>query len=211
MPRLSEQKRAVLESMTRDALYEASLSILEAEGWMGLTMEKLAQRAGVAKGTVYNYFPDKKEIIFFVLRRNGENITREMEAIRSLGLDPATELQRTLESLVLGIHKHRNVIAAMIRVVEENPELHSHHGPCSKEHPMHRVREALLAVLTRGVQCGAFRDFDPNLMENLIHGILMSLARMFGIGAFEGDPEVIAEMVKDLVLHGILPRKGTDA
>ena len=47
MPRLSEQKRAVLESMTRDALYEAALSILEAEGWMGLTMEKLAQRAGV--------------------------------------------------------------------------------------------------------------------------------------------------------------------
>ena len=211
MPRLSEQKRAVLESMTRDALYEASLSILEAEGWMGLTMEKLAQRAGVAKGTVYNYFPDKREIIFFVLRRNGENITREMEAIRSLELDPATELQRTLESLVLGIHKHRNVIAAMIRVVEENPELHSLHGPGSKNHPMRQAREAVLKVLTRGVECGAFRSFDPGLMEDLIHGILMSLGRMFGIGAFDGNPEVISEMVKDLVLHGILPRKGAGA
>ena len=100
----------------------------------------LAQRAGVAKGTVYNYFADKKEVVFFVLKRNGEALTREMEEIRMLGLDPAAELQRVLESLVLGIHRHRNVIAAVIRVVEENPELHSLHGPGSKNHPMRQAR-----------------------------------------------------------------------
>ena len=66
MPRLSEEKRAVLESMTRAALYEAAVGILQDEGLQGLTMERLAVSAGVAKGTVYNYFRDKKEIVFFV-------------------------------------------------------------------------------------------------------------------------------------------------
>lgn len=44
-------------------IYEATLKLVAKEGLAGLTMNKLAQEAGIGTGTLYVYFKGKEELI----------------------------------------------------------------------------------------------------------------------------------------------------
>lgn len=58
-PSARERKKAD----RRRAILEAALALIEERGLKGATFELIAQRAGVARGTVFNYFPNKEAIL----------------------------------------------------------------------------------------------------------------------------------------------------
>lgn len=209
MSTFAERKRAALESLTREALYAAALSLLESEGWMGFTMEKLARAAGVAKGTVYNYFADKREVLLFVLQHNGEELAEELDRLVERESDPATALEELLGLLVRGMYNRRHVIAAAARSAEEDPGTYRDMDPRRrKNHPMWRAREMVESVLRRGVESGAFRPCDPVLVEKLLHATLMGLARLFSAGEEAGSEELVRTL-QGLVLQGVRREEAT--
>lgn len=53
------QARAIF---TVEAIYEAFVRIWQRDGWSGLTTRAVALEAGVAIGTLYDYFPSKEAI-----------------------------------------------------------------------------------------------------------------------------------------------------
>ena len=58
--RRPQQARAVA---TRALIFEATAQILEREGETSLNTNRIAERAGVSVGTIYQYFPDKASIL----------------------------------------------------------------------------------------------------------------------------------------------------
>ncbi|MFD1911284.1 TetR/AcrR family transcriptional regulator [Halodurantibacterium flavum] len=54
------QRRA---RVTVDAIYEATIQVLLRDGMAGLTTTRVAARAGVSVGTLYQYFPHKQALI----------------------------------------------------------------------------------------------------------------------------------------------------
>ena len=60
------QARALV---TLDAIFEATLQVLIAEGPQRLTTTRVAQRAGVSVGTMYQYFPQKQALIYALNER----------------------------------------------------------------------------------------------------------------------------------------------
>jgi len=46
-----------------DLIYKSGLELITREGIVGLTMSKLAKRAGIATGTLYIYFKSKEEML----------------------------------------------------------------------------------------------------------------------------------------------------
>jgi AcrR family transcriptional regulator len=48
---------------TTDALLEATLQVLIRDGYTHLTTTRVAERAGVSVGTLYQYFPDKRSLV----------------------------------------------------------------------------------------------------------------------------------------------------
>lgn len=67
-PRKSpRQDRAIA---TVDAIFEATIQVLLGDGLMRLTTTRVARRAGVSVGTLYQYFPNKEALLFAVLERH---------------------------------------------------------------------------------------------------------------------------------------------
>lgn len=56
-------------SATIDAIFEASLQLLIAHGPARLTTTRVAERAGVSIGTIYQYFPHKKALLYALNER----------------------------------------------------------------------------------------------------------------------------------------------
>lgn len=55
---------------TLDAIFEATIQVLISDGLMRLNTTRVAQRAGVSVGTLYQYYPNKEALLFAVLQRH---------------------------------------------------------------------------------------------------------------------------------------------
>lgn len=60
------RRKAFVEAMMRTVICEAAIAVRKKHGPNGMTMERVATTAGVAKGTLYNYFRSKAELLAFV-------------------------------------------------------------------------------------------------------------------------------------------------
>ncbi|MEC4018931.1 TetR/AcrR family transcriptional regulator [Streptomyces sp. H27-D2] len=60
---------------TRQKLYEAAVILIAEQGFSATTVEEIAERAGVAKGTVYYNFASKSELFEELLRHGIELLT----------------------------------------------------------------------------------------------------------------------------------------
>ena len=64
-----------------DAILEATIQVLLQVGKERLTTTRVALRAGVSVGTLYQYFPNKTALLQAALRRHLEEVTNAVEAV----------------------------------------------------------------------------------------------------------------------------------
>lgn len=94
----------------RKKIYQAALTVFSEDGFHQATMNKIATLSGVAKGTVYEYFKSKEELLNQLLEERYEEIVERISAICDRGTDI---LEQT-----------REMIEFWVGFIEENPQLY---------------------------------------------------------------------------------------
>lgn len=79
----------------RDVLLEAAIELFGENGFWNTSTASVAKHAGVATGTLFNYFPTKEDLIREVMMY----LKREMIGAASVGFDPNADLRDQLELL----------------------------------------------------------------------------------------------------------------
>lgn len=64
-----------------DAILEATLQVLLVTGKERLTTTRVAERAGVSIGTLYQYFPNKSSLLQAVLKRHFDTVADAVESV----------------------------------------------------------------------------------------------------------------------------------
>jgi AcrR family transcriptional regulator len=90
--RREESPRAERKPLTRDAIVEAALALLERDGLQGLSMRRLAQELGTGAASLYWHVGDKEELLSLMLDR----IVGEAEVIEP---DPENWQEQVKEML----------------------------------------------------------------------------------------------------------------
>lgn len=80
LPRQARSKATV------DAVVTAAAQVLIEQGYEGATTMRVAERAGVSIGSLYQYFPNKESLIVVLIEQHADQIVEIME--KALG-DPA--------------------------------------------------------------------------------------------------------------------------
>ena len=62
-PRPRKRPQQARSRLTVEAVVEAAAQVLVADGYDALTTTRVAERAGVSIGTLYQYFPDKDDLV----------------------------------------------------------------------------------------------------------------------------------------------------
>lgn len=94
MRKMPRQARA---EATIEAIVEAAAQILQRDGEEALTTARIAERAGVSIGSLYQYFPNKESVLLALIRRERDQIGAEVARTIS-EIDP-----RTGEEVVRGV------------------------------------------------------------------------------------------------------------
>lgn len=87
------QARAIF---TVEAIYQAFVRIWQRDGWAGLTTREVALEAGVAIGTLYDYFPSKEALLSGYIRHRLDALLRDIDenVVHARDLDWLTRIKR---------------------------------------------------------------------------------------------------------------------
>lgn len=83
---------------TVDAIFEAVAHLVATQGEDALTTNRIAERAGVSVGSLYQYFPSKEAILLAMVDRHCDRVMLELDALlaqaRTEGWPPAQQVRR---------------------------------------------------------------------------------------------------------------------
>jgi AcrR family transcriptional regulator len=102
-------RRQILQDFRSRSLLESTRRLIAAEGFDAVTMERVAEEAGITKGAIYLYFRNKDQMILTAV----EEIAAEMVRGIERRVDPRAEPWDRLCQL----------IRAQLAIMEENKEL----------------------------------------------------------------------------------------
>ena len=80
----------------RPLILQAATEVFAEQGFAAVTVAEIAQRAGIGKGTVYEYFSSKDELLFAVFEWMNERILGRFEALLAEKGTTLERLQRML-------------------------------------------------------------------------------------------------------------------
>jgi len=89
-------------TVTVEAIYEATFQVLLAVGADRLTTTRVAERAGVSVGTLYQYFPNKQSLLLSVLEKHHDRVISAVELAcrRNHGQQLSTMIESVVEAFV---------------------------------------------------------------------------------------------------------------
>lgn len=86
---------------TQLKLYEAAMDLMYEGGLVATTVEGIAERAGVSKGTVYYNFGSKKTMVDQLLQYGAKLLLAEMTVASQGVQDPRLALRQALEAAII--------------------------------------------------------------------------------------------------------------
>lgn len=158
---------------TRRLLFEVATELLGSKGYGSTTVDEIAERAGVAKGTVYYHFASKAELVEALIADGLTPLADRMRA-RVEGTASAREALRALTFAQLEFIRDNRAFAKLIitelwredRVWRETLLL---------------VRENVVSILReqveRGIRSGELRaDLEPRFTAGALFGLTATAA-----------------------------------
>jgi AcrR family transcriptional regulator len=194
----AEQKEA-----HRTRLLEAAAAEFAAAGVDGANVNRISLAAGLAKGTIYNYFASKRELFLAVVEEASARAAAGAAAVPA-DAPTAQRLEAILESDIDWVREHEDFARVLVREVlagdpRFQPELIRAAAPF-----VERVAE----ILAAGVERDEVRDDLPVGEQALLFSGMCELALTLHWGAGGGWPalEDIPWLVTSLFLSGAAVR-----
>ncbi|MFC2080630.1 TetR/AcrR family transcriptional regulator [Bacteroidota bacterium] len=102
-PRTEQQFEEIRESRKKEIL-DAALELFANDGFYVTSVSKIATRAGISKGLLYNYFDSKEDLIRTIIFNGLDNLTRFVDPNKD-GILTTEELKYFLDEFFNGLEK----------------------------------------------------------------------------------------------------------
>jgi AcrR family transcriptional regulator len=187
-PRLKSHFRA----QTREAILAAAEATIAEVGVQGARMEDIASRAGVAVGTVYNYFKDRHQLVSTLVdARRAELIERvDLVLTAKAGIPFDDRLRAFVRSCLSHFDQHRALFTLMVQ-----EELDLQHNPGAKLSMLRALNLRIEQLVAHGRASGAFQ-IEDKLLAALLFGLLRGVILQ---GLLSSDADSLTDHVEPLV------------
>jgi AcrR family transcriptional regulator len=87
----------------KDNIFKAAMSLFSQYEYKKVDMKMIAQEAGIAVGTLYNYYENKKELYIEILQTSWEQTFAKLGIIDQMPISPKHKLKKCIEQLYTDI------------------------------------------------------------------------------------------------------------
>ncbi len=153
---LKERQRRERE----DLIIQAAQDVLLEKGYYETSMDEIANRVGVAKGTIYTHFPGKEELVLAIFQRNMQNFLEQIAEIVEKDLTPRTKLEKIMALIYSGFFaKQTQLMSSIYNGVDIKRMLMEKNG-CMKD-MWQALADSVSTLLEEGKALGEFDQMIP--------------------------------------------------
>ena len=205
MAATGKDKKKSLAEMRKQQILDAALPIFSRKGFALTTTSEIAEAAGVAEGTIYNYFSNKRELFIAVIK----NLIVTMQLTELIDRLPDDETQFVFQDILqdrLKFSENENVsyIMGLMSEIQRDPELKKLYAEQFIQ-PFFKKMEGSFNNMTAS---GKIRKMHPAIATRMIGGMIIGFIMLRTI---EGDNsplkniphDEIANEIMNLVFRGI--------
>ena len=162
----------------RERILAAALKLFAHEPYQAVTMDRVAEAAGVAKGTLYLYFPSKDALYLGILSHGLDTAYRTYQASADPRLPLVERMRRSIEVTVEFYDRRRDFLQFF---ATEEPRLADARNRIIEE-SRERGFNFFASLIEEGIRTGVFLPIDSRLATFAIQGSIRSLLLYYGNG-----------------------------
>ena len=194
------------EAQTRTRILQAAQKLFASQGFDGTTTRDLAQAAGVAEGTLFRHFPNKKAILVEVATSGWVDILTDLlTELSEMGSYKA--VAQVMRRRMWNFHKNADLMRVCFMEVQFHPDLRDR----IQSDVIEKMSDVAEAFFQTAMDKGIYRQMDANLVAKVFLG-------MFAIAGFSNntlmEPDAspqemqhMAEGLADIFLNGVLAKE----
>lgn len=186
---------------TRQALLDAAEEVFGETSYPGAAITEITRRAGVAQGTFYVYFPNKKAIFRELVEHLGAELRATLaQAVRGTSGRLAVE-EVGLRAFLAFTARHQN----LYRIVRQAEFI----DEAVYQAYYRRFAQGYVDGLKTAVAAGEVADLDLEALAYSLMGISDFIGMRWVLWTDGADvPESAIEAVMHLLRHGLAPASG---
>ena len=193
----------------RHEILEKALEVFCEEGYEDVTFQKIADRCGITRTTLYIYFKNKREIFLWSIKQ----LTAGFEVMLIEILDDRKQtaeecLRNILKKIVSGCEENRQLFNVLLAYLMQLQKSGIDPGVRVRRRLV-RLRHLLSTVIIRGIQNGEFRNLNVKTVNEMLYGLIESA--IFRISVLdERNIDDIGDTL-NLAVDGILSGTGVQS
>ncbi|QQS46305.1 MAG: TetR family transcriptional regulator C-terminal domain-containing protein [Acidobacteriota bacterium] len=163
------------EEQRREELIVATYLEVAEKGYSAVTLQDIARRAGVSKGSTLYYFATKEDLFLGALEWMVERVHARIREAAAAGSDPVGKIRNVIDAIFRNAQESRQFFLAysdFVSLGARNARFHDlnarfYAGCCGTDR----------MIIEEGIAAGVFRQVDPDdassMVRALIDGLMM--------------------------------------
>jgi AcrR family transcriptional regulator len=196
-----EERKEREKQARREAIMASAQELFFAKGFNATTMDEIAQRTELSKGTLYLYFGSKEELYVTVMSKGLEILFAWVDEAFSLDLSP-DEMIRKLGEVYYRYYLDYREYSRIFFFLE--------HGEVAKQLPRELIQgnldkgldrlDRFAGIIQQGIKEGIFNPVEPRKTAEVFRGAIQGVLFLF---EDELNREIISTDSKQLLEYTI--------
>jgi TetR/AcrR family fatty acid metabolism transcriptional regulator len=196
-------KEDIVKEFRLRELLEAARRVIGKHGFQGATIDRVAEEAHVAKGTVYIYFDNKEGLLHAAVVDGIRTMLSQLSQVGETYGSPLERLKTLVRAEFRLLHSNQDFVKALML----EPSLVTPKPGNAMYEELRRVFlsyfDFLAGIVTEAIKSGEIRPIDPQfcafMLDELVTGCLRRRMMDLATTPIEED----ADAVLELFLRGI--------
>lgn len=164
------------ELSKREIIMNASIKVFAAKGYHSCRTLDISKEAGVAYGSLYQYFKSKDDILLSIYRDNWNFLLQRMEKLKQTEDSPASRIIKIIDFIFKNYEQNPDLIKVMIMEV---PKLSQFYDSENQE-LYYRFFSELAEVISEGQKKDLLnKEISPIIAAFVIYGAADNTIRQY--------------------------------
>ncbi|MEM9090581.1 MAG: TetR/AcrR family transcriptional regulator [Cyanobacteria bacterium P01_F01_bin.53] len=196
------------EAETQEKILVAAQKLFAQRGYGGTTTRDLAQAAGVAEGTLFRHFENKKAILVEVATRGWTEILTELLTELS-EMANYKAVAKVMRKRMLSLNANTDMLRVCFMEAQFHPELRDR----IQAEVIDKMTDVAEAFFETAMERGVYRRMNSRVVARIFLGMFtvsgFSQTTMSGEESTPNDMKEMAETLADVFLNGVLSEPGS--
>ena len=195
----------------RDIILNSAIKVIAEKGYYSCRTLDISGDAGVAYGSLYQYFKSKEEILLSIFRERWGFLIKQVEKVNKTITDPVDKLKAIFDYIFVSYELNPELMKVMIIDIPRVRQFYT-----KEDRKLYnRFFMGVEAIYVEGQDKGIFRsDVSPTIATFVIYGAVDATIRQYVYNPdFDNKKFPVAEASRQIMIYlnnGIMTQKDPD-